>query len=801
MARSTGSSPLEALFHCVVISTSIAWAFYPALLQSRENWNWEFTNFDDDVNFVRNRYIHPTFGNGANGSGKGDGNDGGDDRVGDAPPWAEKVRWIFFEGTVIGVYEPVALLFKALLFEAFGMSARVVVRASVILHVLNTCGGYLLSRCLLSVLTAYPGRGLPRGQLAQPGIRVGVPTPGRVSSPLARGLASSAIVFGVHPLRSEVVAWCSGQPYLIACAFTLLSLYFHMRHRSRVPSSGATLDCHLMPYIPGRAGLEWFLSVACMAFAILSKAAVIGCVVCLPAIDLVLVWLQLDGHARSWKPSNSLSRRSLPAKILSTRDRSSLVLAVIRDHVITIAVALAAVSLASSASDHGDVPRLHLNVMETALRACRALCGYALSFVFPRGLCPLYYVPPVLLANSTPFGVPLVFVVLATLAAVAALLREMLTCAECSHCGKVRRSNHGLLVASFSWLLYVALASPTLGIVSSHVCMLMADRYVYPAALFLGIPLLGWVFSAMAGRSSSTTGARVQSRPSSRLQSLLMLMLMAAMGTATRETSLAWRTSESLWRRAVHLDPYSEATGAAGGGEGRDGEPVGHESGHTSVTSAAAAVKATQKPRLGRESAHYNLAVTLERKGSEHADAAIAQYQAAISINQNHPKSWSGLAMLHHAQGRAAEAVHAHRQAITLQPTNPIYHYNLGNVLMEHFKLQEAADCFRQSTSLDPAYWKAQNNLGNVLRVMGDLAGAERAYRACIFYNEHPRALKNLGLMVRDQAKREQDAKKLAEALSFFRRAVAVDPRNKELRAILEQTSRGFAGGSSGGPG
>ena len=95
------------------------------------------------------------------------------------------------------------------------------------------------------------------------------------------------------------------------------------------------------------------LSVVCMASAILSKAAVIGCVVCHPAIDLALVWLQLDGHARCWKPSKSVARKSLPAKSLSVWDRCSLVLAVLRDHAITIAVALAAVSLASSASDHG----------------------------------------------------------------------------------------------------------------------------------------------------------------------------------------------------------------------------------------------------------------------------------------------------------------------------------------------------------------------------------------------------------------------------------------------------------------
>jgi len=114
------------------------------------------------------------------------------------------------------------------------------------------------------------------------------------------------------------------------------------------------------------------------------------------------------------------------------------------------------------------VPRLDLNGIETVLRACYALCGYALSFVFPRSLCPLYYVPPVMLSSSVHFGLPLALVTLATLVAVAVLLQEMFSCAQCSERGAVRHRD-GLLLASFSWVVYVALTSSTLGVVSSHV--------------------------------------------------------------------------------------------------------------------------------------------------------------------------------------------------------------------------------------------------------------------------------------------------------------------------------------------
>ena len=266
------------------------------------------------------------------------------------------------------------------------------------------------------------------------------------------------------------------------------------------------------------------------------------------------------------------------------------------------------------------------------------------------------------------------------------------------------------------------------------------------------------------------------------------------MGPVTHEASLSWRSSESLWRRVVYLNPYSDVATEDGAGGEEQGEGRGEEQGEGQDEGTSPVGTPTQKPRLGPESAHYNLAVTLEKKGPKYAEAAIAQYRAAISINAQHPKSWSGLAMLHHSQGQAAEAVHAHQQAIAIQPLNPIYHYNLGNVLMENYKLQEAAECFQQSGSIDPTYWRAHNNLGNVLRVLGDLPGAERAYRACIAQNpSHSRALKNLGLMVREQARVEQEPRKLAEASGYFRRAVDADPRNQELGVLLQQTERALA--------
>ena len=73
---------------------------------------WTFTNYDDDVNFEMNTHIHTLS--------------------------LENLRWMVADGTLIGVWEPVALFFKAAVFECFGVSAQAVAKANFFLHGANS---------------------------------------------------------------------------------------------------------------------------------------------------------------------------------------------------------------------------------------------------------------------------------------------------------------------------------------------------------------------------------------------------------------------------------------------------------------------------------------------------------------------------------------------------------------------------------------------------------------------------------------------------------------------------------------
>ena len=85
------------------------------------------------------------------------------------------------------------------------------------------------------------------------------------SATLRNGAAvAAALLFGLHPLRVEVVAWISAMPYALALAFLLASLLAYLRTAARTPArlagGGARAVCRLAgrtarrSRLPGGAG-------------------------------------------------------------------------------------------------------------------------------------------------------------------------------------------------------------------------------------------------------------------------------------------------------------------------------------------------------------------------------------------------------------------------------------------------------------------------------------------------------------------------------------------------------------------
>ena len=190
----------------LIIAVVTAACFLPAVSGS-------FLNWDDDVNFRHNQAYR----------GLG---------------WAQ-VRWAF-SSVLFGHYMPFTRLTFSLNYVLGGMDPRGYHLLNVLLHGANAALFYLVVRRLLA-------------SAAEAGSR-----DGRSGLPLSAAAAAAALVFGVHPLRVEPVAWITGRADLLCATFLLLSTLVYLR---AVEGEGTA-----------RRGLL-FVCTAGFAAALLSKGA------------------------------------------------------------------------------------------------------------------------------------------------------------------------------------------------------------------------------------------------------------------------------------------------------------------------------------------------------------------------------------------------------------------------------------------------------------------------------------------------------------------------------------------------
>jgi len=193
---------------------------------------------------------------------------------------AENLRWMFTDFEQAIRYKPLSWLAWALVHEVFGLNPFGYHLANVLLHCVNTVLVFLLIRRVLTLSSSLaPSGGEGRGERA-----TGSPSALRVPrSALDQSLLTSAptmdacaalgaLLWAVHPLRVEPVAWVTGLPYHLALSFALLAALFY-------------LGANSMAAAPAERARDYWLSVAAFALAVLSYPIVLGFVAALVALD------------------------------------------------------------------------------------------------------------------------------------------------------------------------------------------------------------------------------------------------------------------------------------------------------------------------------------------------------------------------------------------------------------------------------------------------------------------------------------------------------------------------------------
>jgi tetratricopeptide (TPR) repeat protein len=132
----------------------------------------------------------------------------------------------------------------------------------------------------------------------------------------------------------------------------------------------------------------------------------------------------------------------------------------------------------------------------------------------------------------------------------------------------------------------------------------------------------------------------------------------------------------------------------------------------------------------GMALAHYNLGNTLLQMGRL-ADAQRA-YNDAIRIAPDLPLAHSGLGRVLQMMGRPDEAVRECTTAVRLQPNLAVLHYDFAGVLQSQERLDEAVAEYTAALRLRPDEVEVQNDLGSVLQQLGRFDEARAHYEAAV---------------------------------------------------------------------
>src|SRR2546425_755625 len=528
----------------------------------------------------------------------------------------------------VGHWIPLTWMTFGLDYLLWGMNPLGYHLTSLLLHAANAVVFFFVAR-----------RTLPRA----------LPSPSERGHALAVASGVAALVFAIHPLRVESVAWVTERRDVLSGLFYLLTILLYLRACER-----------------GARGRGWYgLSVAAFVLALLSKSMVMN----LPVVLLILDVYPLRrlGGATGW--SSEPARRVYVEKI----------------PFVLLAAAASAIALMAQFSIHTVTSLAQLSVPGRLAVSVYGLSFYLWKTVAPVNLSPLYELPPAVNPWAPPF-----------------LLSYGLVLAITAFVLALRRRAPGLPAA---WVTYIVVLLPVLGIFQSG-SQIAADRYTYLASFGWAILASACLLFCWRIRRTSKTGT-----PTTLPIAGVATCLVAGLGVLTWNQVQIWHDSERLWTYTVAIHPNSSlaqfSLGIVLSEQGKPTEAIEHfqkglelrpdePSAHTNL-----GVALIQQGKLADAIEHFRQAVRIypddalahTNWGSALIDLgkpseAIEHFHLALRIHPDDAlahTNW-GSALIH--LGKPSEAIEHYSEALRIMPGLAEAQNGLGQALAQQQRLR-----------------------------------------------------------------------------------------------------------------
>jgi len=574
--------------------------------------------------------------------------------------------------------------------------------------------------------------------------------------------AVTALLFGIHPLHVESVAWITERKGILCTFFYLLTLLSYFKY--------AFTDTKRKRFT------YYIFSIFLFLLALLSKPM---------AVSLPIVLLILDFY-----PLKRLSiGKGFNAKALIEK---------LPFFILTVVFSLIAISAQGKA---GALPTLEQYPIDLRiLNAINSYITYLGKMILPLNLAPYYPFPFRLTLFHPIFIISLIVFTTITLLSVLTL----------------KRDKPFLFTL---WLYYIITLIPVIGIIKVG-RFAMADRYAYFPSLApflltgIGIGAIFNISSKKAAQISIISVLVILSgvlmnmtyrqidvwKDSITLWSHQIELFPGRVAVAYYNRGFAYddrgdyQKAIKDYNTAISIDPKSVISynnrGAAYIKIGNHQEAIKDYSMAISLNSKYAEAYNNRGFAYSSLDNHqeaikdYSMAISLNSKyakaynnrGNAYVSLgsyqeAIKDYSMAISLNSKYAKAYNNRGNAYVSLGSYQEAIKDYSMAISIDPWYAEAYYNRGDVYINSGKHQEALEDFNMAISLNPKLSLAYYNRGNIYISSGKHQEAIKDYNIVISLDpQYVKAYNNRGIAYINLGKHQ-------EAIESFNMVIKLDPK------------------------
>ncbi|MSP40045.1 MAG: tetratricopeptide repeat protein [Deltaproteobacteria bacterium] len=622
----------------VIAAVTLA-AFFPSLSN-------DFVNWDDDKTLYDNPFYRGL-------------------------AWPQ-IKWMFTT-FLMGHYQPLSWLTFAFDYSLWGMNPVGYHLTNLLLHMANGVLFYFVTRRLLVAALAIP------------------PSAENWRLDLSAGLA--ALLFAIHPLRVESVAWATERRDVLSGLFYFATIYFYLR----------LVECSKFS-----TRRRWLCATLAIYFlSLLSKATAIT----LPFILLVLdvyPLKRLTGRPGQWfkRESRGVLGEKLPFLIL--------------------ALAFAVAALLAQQVTGALKPLEQFGIASRLLQAGYAFMFYLGKTLWPVSLAPIYELP----VDVGSWFWLFVFCGVGTIALTMALFF-------------FKRRWPALLAC---WVYYLVVLAPVTGVAQSGP-QLVADRYSYLACL--GWPLL------IAGGFYRLSPQESFNRQRYFFSSGFAIMVVFSLAILTWNQTKIWRSPIALWQHGTAVEPLASIAhynlGRAYERENNLAPAIesyrraatvnpSYAKAHFNLArllalkgdeaQALAHYRRVIEIRPDHADAHNDLGLLLELKGED--TAAVVEFHRAMEIEPAHGRALFNLAELLARQSDLAKAIVMYERAARSEPNQAAIQVRWAIALARQGQLASATEHFRRALELQPNDSDAHVLMARSLAAQGNKDEAESHYRQAL---------------------------------------------------------------------